>query len=272
MKTKLFFPIAFFGLLCSSAVSAQCAEPIVSPPYTMGFEEAEDIDCIIYEDVNGGTESGWGIYDFFPTETGTNSMVYVYDSEFPGDDWFYTPGMNMVGGVTYQLNFLYRSGLGVMFLFENLEVKYGTSPNAEAMTTTLFTAENIDTSFDSDFESVTVSFTPPLSGNYYIGFHSYSEADQGYIQIDDLSVTSSLALGDFNRAALSYNNPVSDILTIDYPNVITAVALYNLIGQQVQVNASADLKQLDMTNLSSGTYIVKLTSDGVSQSVKVLKQ
>lgn len=270
MKSKLLFSAAIAGLFSFGAANAQCTQPIVEIPYFMGFEDTDDIACLTYEDVNGGIESGWMIEnEFFPTQTGDASMIYVYDLDLPGDDWFFTPGLNLVGGVSYNLDFLYRSGLGSAFLLENMEVKLGNEASSTAMTTTLFTAENIDTDFGSDFTPASITFTPPLSGTYYIGFHSYSEADQGYIQIDDLMVTSALAVDSFNKELLSYNNPVKDLLEISYPGAISEVSLYNLLGQQVLQASNAS--QVDTSHLTSGTYVAKITADGATATVKVVK-
>lgn len=265
-------PIIFVSIvLCAADAYAQCTGPIVSVPYFMGFEGAEATSCIMIEDVNGGSNSGWEINNVFPTATGQGSIVYTYDTVFPGDDWFYTPGLNLSAGTNYRLNFLYRGGLGVMGLLENLEVRYGMSPMATAMSDPLFIAENIDTSFDSDFTNVSVEFSPMTSGVYYIGFHSFSEPDQGYIQVDDISVTVSLSVGDFGSGALvSYPNPVIDILHIDYPETITGAVVYNLLGQRVK--ASISNNQIDMSALSPGTYIVKIMANGTTASVKVSKQ
>ena len=63
-----------------------CNDPIVSVPYTMGFEDGESIACLTYQDVNGGSESGWKVESDFPTDFGDYSMIYTYDSDLPGDD------------------------------------------------------------------------------------------------------------------------------------------------------------------------------------------
>ena len=252
-----------------------CNDPIVSVPYTMGFEDGESTACLSYQDVNGGSESGWAIMSDIPTDFGDYSMIYTYDSDFPGDDWFYTAGLNLTAGTSYDVNFKFRGGLGVGGYLENLEVKYGDAASASAMVSpTLATYEDIDTSFDSDFANGTGTFTPTTTGVYYIGFHSYSDADQGYIQIDDVSVSPSLATGDFNKNAFThFPNPVKDVLHVSYDNNIENVAVYNLLGQIVlQKSINSSKGEVDMTPLSAGSYIVKLTSGTATKTVKVMKQ
>lgn len=257
-------------IFCGTAPT--CDNPIVSLPYSTGFEDFEANACLTIEDVNGGIDSGWAVTNDFPTQTGDRSIVYTYDSDLPGDDWFFTPGLNLVAGSSYTLSFVYRGGLGVFDFLENLEVKYGLAASAAAMTTSLYVDEDIDTSFDSDFTTATVSFTPTTAGVYYIGFHSYSEANQGYIQIDDVTVTPSLSANSPDRSALAvYPNPVDDILTITYEGALTAVEVYNLLGQRVKVQADLEAAKVEMSALPAGTYAVKIIADDKVRTVKVLK-
>jgi len=83
----------------------------------------------------------------------------------------------------------------------------------------------------------------------------------------------SLSATAFDTARFSaYPNPVTDILTLSYTKNISDVQVYNLLGQQViakSVNNRQD--KLDMSNLPSGTYLVKVTADGQMRTIKVLK-
>ena len=270
MRKKLLFGVAVCGLLVSTSLQAQC---VVAVPYATGFESTDSNECLTIQDVNGGFESGWAVSGDFPTETGDNSMIYTYDSDLPGDDYFFTAGLTLTGGTTYSLSFLYRGGIGVLGYLENLEVEYGTSASAAGMTSMLFVDEGIDTSFDSDFAVAEVDFTPPTDGVYYIGFHSYSDADQGYIQIDDVSVTPSLSINKVDRAALVvYPNPVSDILHIAISETVTSIEIYNLLGQKVLTSTNPETMQVDMSGVSAGTYAAKVASASGTDMVKVVKR
>lgn len=274
MKKQLLKSAFALFLLTSLQQTAQAQCDVVTVPYANGFETTDNLDCFTYEDVNGGFESGWALEDFFPTHTGEGSMTYTYDSDLPGDDWFFTPGLQLTANVTYELTFRYRSGLGVAGLFENLDVDYGTEANAAAMSgNRLLTFTDIDTSFDSDFALATVTFTPTADGAYYIGFHCFSDADQGYIQIDDITVDVHLATTGFDKNAFRFSpNPVKDILHFSNGQKVADISVYNLLGQQVLAKNTIQNGSLDMSGLASGAYVLKVNSGNSVKTIKIIKE
>jgi hypothetical protein len=82
-----------------------------------------------------------------------------------------------------------------------------------------------------------------------------------------------LSVGGFDNASFKYYpNPVTDILTVSYSSSISDVVIYNLLGQQVvSVKPNATQTQVDLSGLTAGTYMVKVTSDEVTKTVKVVK-
>ena len=83
-----------------------------------------------------------------------------------------------------------------------------------------------------------------------------------------------LALNTFNRSGLTvYPNPVKDILTLSSINTITKVIIYNLLGQQITSKVVlGDNIQLDLSDLSAGTYIAKINAGTQSKTIKIIKQ
>ena len=246
-----------------------CETPADS--YTQGFEGGET-NCIAFEDVNGANGgSGWAINTVFPADSGNRSMVYTYDVDLPGDDWFFTGRIALIAGTNYALQFKYRSGLGPNIV-ENLEVRYGNTASATGMTTQLLNFEGISTNFGNSFSTATATFTPTISGTYYVGFRCFSEADQGYIQIDNISVNSALAAESFEKSAISFfPNPVKDVLILTNAEKFSSVDVYNLLGQKV-LSQNGSTSEINMSGLTSGAYIVKLT-DGISvKSIKIIKE
>jgi len=45
-----------------------------------------------------------------------------------------------------------------------------------------------------------------------------------------------------------------------------------MLGQQINVSVSSDKTSLDMSNLASGNYFVKVTIEGVTKTIKVVKR
>lgn len=84
----------------------------------------------------------------------------------------------------------------------------------------------------------------------------------------------SLSTPSFDNSAFrAYPNPVNDVLNLSYANNIDSVEVFNLLGQQVfsqSVNQSE--YALNMAQLPAGTYLVKVSADATSKTVKVLKK
>ena len=70
-----------------------------------------------------------------------------------------------------------------------------------------------------------------------------------------------------------YPNPTRNILNITYNQEISNVEVYNLVGQSVaNITPNANEGQIDMSNLASGAYFVKVTSNNATRTVKVIKE
>lgn len=71
----------------------------------------------------------------------------------------------------------------------------------------------------------------------------------------------------------SFPNPVKDVLSLTYDKNITAVSIFNLLGQEVlstKVN-NTDAK-IDMSSLNAGTYMVKISFDNEVKTIKAIKE
>ena len=87
-------------------------------------------------------------------------------------------------------------------------------------------------------------------------------------------VTVTLRNNSFDKDSLTYYpNPVIDVLNISYSNTISSIEVYNLLGQVVKfIQPNATTTQLDMSNLPTATYLVKVTSEGKTADIKIVKK
>ena len=92
--------------------------------------------------------------------------------------------------------------------------------------------------------------------------------------IDNFKVETTLGTSTFNDKSFAYYpNPVKNVLHLSYDKNITNVAVFNLLGQEVATKAiNATQSQIDMSNLSKGTYLVKVTADNQVKTIKVIKE
>lgn len=83
-----------------------------------------------------------------------------------------------------------------------------------------------------------------------------------------------LGSSSFDMNALSvYPNPVINTLSIKYNEEITAVSVYDLSGRLVkQVTPNQTEVEVDMSELATAMYIVKVNSGGNQTEIKVMKK
>ena len=153
-------------------------------PYLLDFEEVTPPAlpaCTSVENV--GTGNVWETASVTSNGFYGKVLRYKYDFNNPADTWFYTQGLNLTEGTEYVIS--YKFGSGSSSYTEKMKVAYGTSPDAASMTEQLADYPNISSGAPT-FE--TIIFTVPADGVYYFGFNAYSDTNQLYLYLDDISI------------------------------------------------------------------------------------
>lgn len=75
----------------------------------------------------------------------------------------------------------------------------------------------------------------------------------------------------FNGAVQMFPNPVQNYLTIRSNLPITAVQIYSLLGDLVK-EVRGNFSRIDVRQLNSGIYMVKIHSDQYSVTKKLIKK
>lgn len=155
-------------------------------PYTQNFDTAPIGGlATCFSRVNDNADViQWGVQTA-SFASSPRAMFIAKNPTVDMNDWFFMPGLNLTGGISYRLFFRYNTNAAGTF-FENLRVRLGSSQDVAGMNVTLLDLFNIN---NTTFQVASVDFTPVISGIYYIGFHGFSVADQSFIAIDDVSVT-----------------------------------------------------------------------------------
>ncbi len=69
-----------------------------------------------------------------------------------------------------------------------------------------------------------------------------------------------------------YPNPVSNVLNVKAQNSISNVAVYNMLGQEVLRTAPNTVaSEVNMSNLQTGAYFVKVTIGDTTKTIRVIK-
>lgn len=107
------------------------------------------------------------------------------------------------------------------------------------------------------------------------GVTYYVVATEGICVSETLAITVDevLGTGSFTMAGLTYYpNPVNDVLNVSYTESLSAIVVYNLVGQSVIVKElNAGTASVDMSQLAAGSYIAKITSGSQTKTIKIVK-
>lgn len=107
----------------------------------------------------------------------------------------------------------------------------------------------------------------------YVRVWEYGGNDSEPFSVSAYSASLSVADLDTETAFSYYPNPVKNTLTLNAQNTIEHVAMYNMLGQEVlRATPNTVDSDLDMSNLQTGTYFVKVTIGNVTKTVRVIKQ
>ena len=94
--------------------------------------------------------------------------------------------------------------------------------------------------------------------NWHFRFKGTNSAGISYSQTINFTTTGSLSTVDFNQNNLDvalYPNPVNDLLNIETVLELQSVEIYNIQGQKV---LSSNQKQINVSNLAAGMYMVRI--------------
>ncbi len=161
------------------------AGPGFKMPWSDNFTDAGSFDLYTIVDV-AGDGATWERY----SGNDESYLQCVYSASNPKDDWLFTPALHLEVGVDYTLSFK-ASSLMVNAFPEVLEVMMGESATPTAMTATLLAAEKIDNKESWTWFDYSLAIKVEKEGDYHLGFHAISAANQFKLAIDDLRLEGS---------------------------------------------------------------------------------
>jgi Secretion system C-terminal sorting domain len=119
----------------------------------------------------------------------------------------------------------------------------------------------------------TVTMANLAAGTYLVQVEGYN-LDVGTFDIE-ITATNVLSVENLesNTEFTYYPNPVKNSLNFQAQNNIEDVTVYNLLGQEVlKVTPNDTIGMVDMSALTTGTYIAAVTINNVRKTIRVIKQ
>lgn len=104
-------------------------------------------------------------------------------------------------------------------------------------------------------------------------FVSVNDVNTGCMGFKSFMLYQFLSSDTFDSGdVLHFPNPVSNLLNLSSHKNINSVEIRNLLGQQLfSKSINSNDAQIDMSDFSSGTYLVKITSEDATSTIKVIK-
>lgn len=185
----------YYYVLTASADGLVSA-PLKSPVIALG-PIAPPAECTFTTSVSG---AGWTVIDVNTDNQKWN--VYARDTVFRVsaskgfDDWAITPAVILEGGKSYPFTIRMSTS---NYADETFEVKMGTSPNVESMTTTIIAPETFRSYNGTTFTGDLLS---DVTGKVYIGIHAASQNTSNALYIKKITIG--------NGITVKSPKPVSD--------------------------------------------------------------
>ncbi len=143
--------------------------------------------------INNGTGKNWesstlGTFSDGPytANTGTGCMVLEYNSTAAANTWMISPVLALTSGSNYNITFAYRIRSGTYP--EKMKVTIGNAATVAAQTTTLWDNNGGANLTNASYATALIAYTATSTGNFYVGFNCYSDADQWAMQVDDIVI------------------------------------------------------------------------------------
>lgn len=184
-----------------------------------------------------------------------------------------TVGENSINAITFATGYGYDMHIWVDW---NDDFTFGEDEK-------MFTGASLDQYISVVDASFIIPANAPLGvhrmriGSAFNGQETADPCYNGYygITVDlNIEVLDNLGTVDFDKKTLViYPNPVKDILNVSFTQNVSDVTVYNLLGQQVLfLNMNANKGQVDMSSLTSGTYLLKVNTESGLQTMKIIKE
>jgi len=141
--------------------------------------------------------------------------------------------------------------------YKEITDDFNSSGGSESNNT--FTTTTFD--FTASTTTVVIYVRAPLAmGDAEVYFDNISLVKKATASTNDV----------FSSKISVYPNPANDFLQISSDEIISEVAVYNLIGKRVISSSKLVNNRLDVSNLSKGVYVLKVISNDLVGSRKII--
>jgi hypothetical protein len=239
-----------------------------APSYSTGFDNAAGYGA-------DGWSGAWSTNATAGNPQAGTQMVFSNSSTVvgtPTNRWLFSRPIHFVANSTNTITFYLRN-FGAAPA-QSIKMTIGNEATIAAQTTTLWTSSTVQ---NAAWTQYTVSYTPSVTGTYYVGFHHFTPGIAGAVSLglDTFNITSVLSNDEFITSNFTiYPNPAKEFININSKNnaLLNSVQITDVNGRIVkskEVNGIENL-QLSVSDLTSGIYFVTISADNGSGTTKIV--
>lgn len=198
--------------------------------------------------VLNNSQSSSGGYVVHSGDGHITSASYASGALTP-DNWLITPAVSLTGSP--KLSF-WVAGQDPSWASEYFAVYISTT----GATVADFTTELTNGTATGDMTEYTVDLSSYAGQTVYIAFRHYNVTDMFRLNLDDVFVGDNTGIVNPNNAIFTiFPNPATDVLNVNGEGV---AEVYNTLGQVVISNEVNGTAQLNVSDLESGVYFVRM--------------
>ena len=258
---------------------------LTSATYTNGFENVYDQSA--FASLWTGLGTAFGLSG--TAHTGTRALFYTIPAGTTTTlTTFETinimPCTDVVAGETYRISFWKKSATsGTLTVNGQTGVFSGLAQDFASMTDILKPYSALTPTNSSGplgWTKDSVDYVAATSETRYFaigGKGTCSTTNQVNVRLDDIKIAKVLTTGIKSNSSVAetisiFPNPSTGLLNINTIDATTSVEVYNVIGEKVYSNKNLNkgTNSIDLSNLSNGSYFVKMNSNNNITTKKVV--
>jgi hypothetical protein len=252
----------------------------ITVPYNETFDNNNRfLSCYTTEDVDADTIS-WISQQDLDLDGDAIPETFATNGNSAGvkNDWLFSTGYNLTAGVEYEVTSIFNTfgpgASGSLEAFITNEANSSASTQIPLFSETGLASQGTFATLETDAYVQTNTFTPTTSGTYHIAYHSFGPASSGFILLFDSNINSTLSIDESQNVPFKhFYNKNTEVLTLTSSSLaFDNIQMFNLLGQQMlNTSLSQTRETVNMASLEDGVYLAKVTIQGRTQTVKILK-
>jgi len=202
--------------------------------------------------------------------TGDKMLNFFASSTLLNDDYMITPAIDLTGATGSNFSFWGKS-ITDQYGLERFEVLLSNTGNDTADFTINLSGGEEQAPIDV-YTEYSYDISAYDGQEVYIAIH-YVAQDSFIFQTDDYLVeATTLSIEDNSFEGFTYFINAYNELNLRANLPMDSVQLFNILGQEVMSQKLTNTNEtINISDLQSGVYITKVSIDGASKSVKIIK-